>query len=341
MIFINNQGRIVYANEKCEEVMGYVRDEYYSPDFDFLTIIAPEYKGLILKNFVRHQKGEEVEPYEYTLITRSGERIDVIQTSKLIKYGGDTAILGIITDITEHKQAEGAMKRRLMKYKLDEGTLYMVQEPAPLLSKEVLKDLLKAGYKGFIISRMSEDKIKNDFDDNVKFLLISEKGGEKSIQPDLKEIEDRIECLTRESVVLIDRLDYLVFKNDFKKLLSFVQHLKEIAYFMRHFVILSVDPSTFSKRELRLLEKETEEVEPLHKVGLPEDLLETLRFIFRQNRIGVKPSYTDVRKELRVSKPTVRKRIKQLVFAGYLIEVSKGRFKVLELTEKSRSLLFE
>jgi PAS domain S-box-containing protein len=341
MIFINKMGKVVYANEKCEEIMRYTREEYYSPDFDFLTLIAPEHTGLILKNFVRHQKGEEVEPYECTLITRNGERIDVIQTSKLIKYGGDIAILGIITDITEHKRAQEAMKRRLMKYKLDEGTLYMVQEPTPLLSNEVLKDLLKAGYNGFIISRMSEDKFKIDFDDKVEFLLISEKGGEKAIQPDLKEIEDRLEALTRGSAILIDRLDYLVFKNGFKKTLAFVQHLKEIAYFMGHFVILSVDPSTFTKRELGLLEKETEEVAPMQKGKLPEELLEILRFIFQQNSIGVKPSYTDVRKELRISKPTVRKRIKQLVFAGYLIEVTKGRFKVLELTEKSRNLFFE
>jgi len=341
MIFINKMGRVVYANEKCEEVMGYSRDEYYSPDFDFTTMIAPEHIGLIKKNFERHQKGEEVEPYEYTLITRTGERIDVLQTSKLIKYGGDIALLGIITDITEHKRAEEAMKRRLMKYKLDEGTLYMVEEPAPLLSNEVLKDLLKAGYQGFIISRMTEEKLKNDFEDAVEFLLVSEKGGEKTLRPDLKEIEDRIESLTRGSAVLIDRLDYLVFKNGFKKTLAFVQHLKEIAYFMRHFVILSVDPSTFTKQELGLLEKETEEVEALHKARLPEDLLETLRFIYQQNSIGLKPSYTDVRKELRISKPTVRKRIKQLVFAGYLIEVTKGRFKVLELTEKSRNLFLE
>jgi hypothetical protein len=37
----------------------------------------------------------------------------------------------------------------------------------------------------------------------------------------------------------------------------------------------------------------------------------------------------------------VRKRIKQLVFAGYLIEVTKGRFKVLELTERSKNLFLE
>ncbi|MCK4416294.1 MAG: MEKHLA domain-containing protein, partial [Thermoplasmatales archaeon] len=35
MIFINKKGRVVYANRKCEEITGYKREEFYSPDFDF------------------------------------------------------------------------------------------------------------------------------------------------------------------------------------------------------------------------------------------------------------------------------------------------------------------
>ena len=38
MIFINKRGRVVYANKKCEEVMGYKREEFYAPDiFIFIT----------------------------------------------------------------------------------------------------------------------------------------------------------------------------------------------------------------------------------------------------------------------------------------------------------------
>ncbi|MFH1716813.1 MAG: PAS domain S-box protein, partial [Planctomycetota bacterium] len=40
MIFINKGGKVVYANKRCEEVMGYTREQLYSPDFDFLSLIA-------------------------------------------------------------------------------------------------------------------------------------------------------------------------------------------------------------------------------------------------------------------------------------------------------------
>lgn len=106
MIYINRKGRVVYANKVCEEIMGYSREEFYSPDFDFLTLIAPEYKDTVRQSFDMHKDGKEISPVEYALITKKGERIEAIHTTKLIQYEGENAILGIVTDITKRKKTE-------------------------------------------------------------------------------------------------------------------------------------------------------------------------------------------------------------------------------------------
>jgi PAS domain S-box-containing protein len=110
MIFINKGGKVAYANARCEEVMGYKREEFYSPNFDFLSLIAPESRDLIKRSYRRHLKGGDVGPVEYALVTREGERIDAILTTKLIQYDGGKAILGTVTDITERKRAEEALR---------------------------------------------------------------------------------------------------------------------------------------------------------------------------------------------------------------------------------------
>jgi len=51
-------------------------------------------------------KGKETTPVEYSLITKEGKKIEAILTTKLISYWGETAILGIVTDITERKKME-------------------------------------------------------------------------------------------------------------------------------------------------------------------------------------------------------------------------------------------
>jgi PAS domain S-box-containing protein len=118
MIFINKKGKVVYTNKKCEEVMEYTREELCSPDFDFLTLIAPESMAIVRENFARHLRGEDVRPYDYCLTNKKGERIEAINASKLIQYEGETAILGVVTDITERKRAEQALRESEERLKI-------------------------------------------------------------------------------------------------------------------------------------------------------------------------------------------------------------------------------
>ena len=111
MIFIYKKGRIVYANRKCEEMMGYKREEFYAPSFDFRTLITPGSRETIEEAYAKHMRGEEVEPYEYTIVTKDGRSIEVINSPKLIVFGGEKSILGIVTDITKRKRDEEEIKK--------------------------------------------------------------------------------------------------------------------------------------------------------------------------------------------------------------------------------------
>lgn len=117
MIFINQGGKTVYVNSQCIKTMGYSRDEFYSPEFDFLVLIAPEFRALVQKNFKKHMAGKNIPPHEYACVTKSGKRIDTVINTRLIDYDGRRAILGIVTEISAMKKAEERLKTSETKYR--------------------------------------------------------------------------------------------------------------------------------------------------------------------------------------------------------------------------------
>jgi PAS domain S-box-containing protein len=117
IVFIYVKDRVVYANARAAEIMGYTREEICSPDFDFLDLIAPESRDLIRTYVRRYQRSEDVPPYECRLLTKDGRRIETIMATKLIDYGKDKGLLGIITDVTPIKKAEEELKSTEERFK--------------------------------------------------------------------------------------------------------------------------------------------------------------------------------------------------------------------------------
>lgn len=150
MIFINVNGKVIYTNKKTEDMMGYSREEVCSPDFDFRELIDPVSLPLIARALAKHAEGEEVEPYEYSLITKSGKKIEAIITTKLIEHEGEKGVLGIVTDISALKKTERDLA---IKNKELESFVYTISHDlkSPLVSLKGFLNLLKeelAGHAG-------------------------------------------------------------------------------------------------------------------------------------------------------------------------------------------------
>ena len=163
MVFINRAGRVTYANPKALRLMEYSLEEFTSADFDFMSIIAPESQAAVRRNYERHLQGEEVAPYEYTLVTRSGKRISGMHTTKLLRMHGETAILGIITDITEHKRVREefrgiAQQQQFILDNIDEIVYELTDEPnMPMRGKVEFVSLRATSITGYSPDEFRED----------------------------------------------------------------------------------------------------------------------------------------------------------------------------------------
>ncbi|MBU7014767.1 MAG: PAS domain S-box protein [Theionarchaea archaeon] len=333
-------GKIVDANDATLKLYGGLQKGDLL-DKNGLIFVAPEDRRKVQAAFNEMLEDEFQGTHEFDVILRNENRI-TLETNITILKDDQGAIKGVIItarDITERKKAERNMKRRLMKYDLEEGNLYSYQEDAPEITLEAFKDLLKVGYHGLIISRDPRARFENRIENGFDYLWLAERNHEAVMTHNLEDIKKRIGSLRTASTVLIDRVDYLIFKNGFEKTFSLVCDLREMAYLHNHVIIFSVDPSTMAEKELKQFMKETMKIVSIEKEEIPENLFEFLRAIRRENIVGKNPSYTEAGEKVGVSKPTARRRIRILLNRGYLRELKRGRKKVLELTEKARATL--
>ncbi|HEC50232.1 MAG TPA: PAS domain S-box protein, partial [Candidatus Desulfofervidus auxilii] len=104
-IFIYQDGKYVFVNDKFAEIHGYKPEELIGKDP--LTLIHPDDRESLKQVFLKRQRGVVIsQRYEIRRIRKDGKIIWCETMSTLIRYRGRTAIMGNIVDITERKQAE-------------------------------------------------------------------------------------------------------------------------------------------------------------------------------------------------------------------------------------------
>ncbi|MCJ7457427.1 MAG: PAS domain S-box protein [candidate division Zixibacteria bacterium] len=109
-IAIVQDDQIKLFNQKLVELTGYSREELQ--EADFREGIAPECRELIIDRYTKRQRGEEVpDHYQFTLLTKNGQRKDVEMRVTLIEYQGKIASYCFLKDISEKKNAEEELKK--------------------------------------------------------------------------------------------------------------------------------------------------------------------------------------------------------------------------------------
>ena len=101
-VYVNPAGLRLLGVSKPEEIIGR----------SIFDIIHPDYWGIIKeRNRQIQQEGKEVPLIEEKYICPDGRILDVEVAAAPFEYQGQSAVIVVVRDITERKQAEGALRR--------------------------------------------------------------------------------------------------------------------------------------------------------------------------------------------------------------------------------------
>jgi PAS domain S-box-containing protein len=110
-IFIHQDDRFIFVNDRFAEMHGYKTEELLGKDH--LALIHPDERGTLRDIAAKRLKGKiGPQRYEVRRLRKNGETIWCEMMATRIFYRGRPAIMGNIIDITERKKAEHALMEK-------------------------------------------------------------------------------------------------------------------------------------------------------------------------------------------------------------------------------------
>ncbi len=111
IILMVQDNKIIYANKRAEEVLGYTVEDINKLDHPY-NIVHPEHRDFVKSMLQKRLDGEKVpESYEIKILAKDGSVKWMKVLAKLINFRGKQAIFANMADITDIKENEERLKK--------------------------------------------------------------------------------------------------------------------------------------------------------------------------------------------------------------------------------------
>lgn len=150
-----------------------------------------------------------------------------------------------------------------IKYEIPSSKSFIVYEKKYEKSFEIFKDLVTHNISGLAITRTSPGSLKKIYDlEKTPFIWLSKIEGVNTISPIY--LNSLMNLITdfinkgKDSIVILEGLEYLIAQNNFDIVLKFIQALRDLVLIENSRLIIPLNKDAFSQKELAQLEKELE-----------------------------------------------------------------------------------
>ncbi len=127
----DRHNKLVMWNKNLELILGYSKDELYKKDaYDFLEEITRDKNVEIISNVFNSKEEQSI---EQNILTKSGEKIPVIDTANYASINGEAYLVGMAIDISKLRETEKKLQQVIvelqnLKDKLHSENVYLREE---------------------------------------------------------------------------------------------------------------------------------------------------------------------------------------------------------------------
>lgn len=337
IICLDENYKVSIWNKTAEEITGYKKRSILGKKINKIHAFKDKkkIKQLLKTNFEGHRPGNE----KIILKTKDGsDKLIQISSSAVRTDKNDaSSVLLIGRDVTYQKEDQG---------KLIKGNSYISIEKNNEEALMLFSELAKSGHKGLIVTRENPELIKSRVIKTKSeiFILNEEKTSRFKNIKDLDELIEKIRIFSdknKKSVVLLDRIDYLIIMFSFSDFLKTLYKINNIIMNTKSLLLINVNPDFLDNKQIALLESELKNLpsKRIKDLSLDEKVFKILEFIDEECSRNIVVTFKKISRHFSIVKATTAKRLRILEDNDLINIRKKGRSKVINVTRKGKVLL--
>jgi predicted transcriptional regulator len=193
---------------------------------------------------------------------------------------------------------------------------------------------------------MDPDSIKSVISSaNIQMYLLGQDRGEGyDTISDLRMLLQKIKeiCEKKKNVViLLERLDYLINKFSFEKVMDVLYEINDHISKNKCLLFLRIDPATITKTQMALIENELQLLpsQKIEGLTIEDEVYDILRFIYEQNQNNAIVPIKKVMGRFKLAYSTVAKRLQVLEMKGLIFTKKQGKSRTVTISDKGKTFL--
>jgi len=335
IISIDANKRITTWNKTAEITTGYKQKDVLNWSITKLALFENTQK---LLDYIKYLSTETQHDYEdLVIITKNSVKKILRVSGSSIKEKQGSGVLFIGKDITREMEIHG---------KLLAGNSYLIPEKSNAVSVDLLVDLATSGYTGYLITRMDPDSIKSVVSSaNIQiYHLGQDRGQGYDTITDLKMLLQKIKDICekkKKAVILLERLDYLITKFSFEKVMDVLYEINDNITKNKCLLLLRIDPATIEKTQIALIENELQLLpsQKIEGLTIEDDVYDILRFIYEQNQNNAIVPIKKIMGRFKLAYSTVAKRLQVIETKGLIFTKKQGKTRTVTISDKGKTFI--
>jgi PAS domain S-box-containing protein len=264
----------------------------------------------------------------------------IIKTSFSIVKGGNKQSIGSLLtgkDITNEIESHG---------KLLQGNSYLISDKNIKSALYLFIILTSPDCKGLWITRSNPEILKSTVSSrNIQTIVLKQNTAREFEHiSDLERLTAKIKDFTEKnikSVILLDRIDYLLSNFSFEQFIKSLYQITDIISENNSILLLHLNPSVVDARQLAMVEGELRPLpgQKLEDIQIRDNYYDILKLVYEHNQNNSFISFKKISQSLSVNNKTIGKRIHDLEEKGLILIRKQGNLKTSFVSEKGKALL--